>query len=450
MNEDYLTICDNVLMYTTTLNNNVLIKEKKGEKVNYSFFSVNNTGKMILEEITGKMTLEDFIQYFVEMVEIDYEENQKWIREFIFDLKEKGAVKFSKEPSPCEKIKNIGSDDLISPMHATIEVTDKCNLRCKHCYLEAAPEKRKMLSLEKFKAILEELEKNMVVNVEFTGGELFVNPDIFDILRLAYEKFTIIGILTNGTILPDNVLQLLAENKERTVVNISIDSVDSEMHDCFRGVPGAFHKTYSNVKRLIENGISVRIASSIFKENMWQIDKLAQLAVDLGAKMFSFNFVEEFGRGNNLFRDAYQDLNIEEYINYLNNEVIEKYRGIIPIQQGEGILGVRNCGAGVNSIVIDPEGKIRPCVLSPAWCDMGNILDEKFTSIMKKDIYRQLAGILPPYKENGCDKECRYLSYCKGCYLKGFQTCKNTGKVCSWIKTNGLENIFAIYSKEGI
>lgn len=448
MEKNYVTISQDALIYTTTLNNNVLIKEKIGNITNYNFFCINNTGRMILEEITGVLTVEEFIQHFIEMVEIDYEENMGWIKDFLFELEEKGAVKFTKEPCPCKKIKNIGSDDLISPMHATIEVTNKCNLRCKHCYLEASPDKNKMLSLGNFKAMLYELEKNMVVNVEFTGGELFVNPDIYDILELAYQKFTIIGILTNGTILQDNVLRLLTENKERTVVNISIDSIDSVVHDRFRGLSGAFRKTCENVKRMTDNGINVRIASSIFKENMWEIDKLAQLAVDLGAKMFSFNFVEEFGRGSDLFKDAYQDLKVKEYVDYLNEEVIEKYKGIIPIQKGEGLVGTRNCGAGANSIVIDPTGIIRPCVLSPAWCDMGNLLEESFSIIMKKDIYKQLAKILPPHKENGCDKDCRYLSYCKGCYVKGFQTCKNMRKICSWIKANELEKIFAVFNKE--
>ncbi len=450
MKKGFISISENALMYTTTLNNNILIKEEVKGRINYGFFSVNNTGKMILEAITGTMAFKEFVKHFTEIVDIDYEENKGWIEEFLYDLEKKGAVKFTEEPCPCEKIKNIGSDDLISPMHATIEVTNKCNLRCKHCYLEAGPEKNKMMSLEQFKVVLSELEKNMVVNVEFTGGELFVNPDIYDILKLAFQKFTIIGILTNGIILRDDVLDLLVENKDRTFVNISIDSINSETHDQFRGVQGAFNKTYENVKKMTDKGINVRIASSIFNENMWEIDKLAQLAVDLGARMFSFNFVEEFGRGNNIFKDAYQDLKVKEYVDYLNNEVIEKYKGIIPIQKGEGLLGTRNCGAGVNSIVIDPTGKIRPCVLGPSWCDMGNLFEEPFSTIMKRDIYKQLASILPPYETNGCDKDCRYLSYCKGCYLKGFQTCKNTGKICSWIKANKLEKIFAVFNKEEI
>lgn len=444
MKENYITIGENVLMYTTTLNCNVLIKERNGENNNYKFFCVNSTGQMILEEITGQTTVEEFIWNFVRKKEIDYGKNKDWILDFLFDLEEKGAIKFTAYPCPCEKIKNIGSDNLISPMHATIEVTDKCNLKCKHCYLEASPEKFEMLRLEDFQKILSELEKNMVVNVEFTGGELFVNPDAYEILKLAYPKFTIVGILTNGTILREDVLDLLIQNKEKTVVNVSLDSVDGEIHDRFRGMPGAFEKTCKNIRRMTEKGISVRIASSIFKENMWEIDKLAQFALDLGAKMFAFNFVEEFGRGNNIYKEAYQDLKVKEYFEYLNN-VMKKYKDIIPIKNNEGILGTRNCGAGVNSIVIAPTGQIRPCVLAPVWCDMGNLLEDEFANIMKKDIYKQLAGILPPCKENGCDINCRYLSYCKGCYLKGFQTCKSTQNVCSWISSNGLEKIYALY-----
>ena len=444
MGDKYVSINKNVIMYTTILNNNVLVKEINGENVLYKYFVVNDTGKMILESINGERTVEEFVQDFVEMTEINFEENKDWIIDFLMELNRNGAVIFSENPFPCKKIENIGSGDLISPMHATIEVTDKCNLKCGHCYLEASSEKSNMLSLDNFKKILYELESNMVVSIEFTGGELFVNPDIYEILKLAYQKFTIVGILTNGTILKDDILNLLIENKERTVVNVSIDSTNSDIHDRFRGVPGSFGKTCKNVKRMTENGITVRIASSIFKDNMWEIDKLAQLALDLGAKMFSFNFIEDFGRGSTLYKDAYQDIKVQEYIEYLN-AVIKKYENIIPIQQNQGILEKRNCGAGINSIVVDANGNIRSCVLSPAWCDMGNIIEKPLKDIMKKDIYKRLAKVLPPYKENGCDPACRFLSYCKGCYVKGFQTCKNMGKSCSWIKKNNIEDLYNTY-----
>lgn len=449
MDKKYIIINENAIMYSTVLGNNVLVRETQGEKISYKYFGINDTGRLILETINGRQSIDEFIQCFVDTQEIDLDENKEWIIEFLKTLSENGAIVFSDQPCPCEKIKNIGKDDLVSPMHATIEVTDKCNLRCKHCYLEASCEKSNMLSLDNFKKILSELEKNMVVNVEFTGGELFINPDIYEILSLAYQKFTIIGLLTNGTILADNVLELLAENKDRTVVSVSIDSTSCDIHDRFRGVAGSFHRTCENVKRMTERGIKVRIASSIFKENMWEIDKLAELSVNLGAQLFSFNFVEDFGRGIELYKDAYQNLKIQEYLEYLNS-VIKKYADIIPIQNEQKMLSKRNCGAGVNSIVIDATGQIRPCVLSPAWCDMGNLLNEPFENIMKKDIYKKLAKLLPPYKDNGCDPACRYLSYCKGCYIKGFQTCKNTGKCCTWIKQNGLEELYEAYLKGSV
>lgn len=446
MENKYLGLNSNAIMYTTNMNNNIVIKNKEGQ-VAYDFFTVNSTGKMIIEEIRGTLTVQQFVEHFVEMTNIDYEENKNWILEFISTLLSKGAVILSEVPVPCEKIKNIGDSDLISPMHATIEVTDKCNLKCKHCYLSASPNKSRIMTFNDFIKIKDKLTKNMVVNIEFTGGELFVNPDIYEILQVAYEEFAIVGILTNGTILSDNILELLVKNAKKTVINVSIDSIHKEVHDQFRNMNGAFEKTCKNVKRLTDKGLFVRIASSIFKENMWEIDKLAELAIDLGAKAFTFNFVEEFGRGNDIYRDAYSDLKVNEYLEYLNG-VIEKYKNIIPIQQGEGLLGTRNCGAGVNSIVIDPDGDIRPCVLSSKWCCMGNLLSEEFESIMKYSIYKDLAAILPPHKDNGCDANCKYLSYCKGCYIKGFQTCKNEKMKCSWIKENKLERLYKLYSEE--
>ena len=86
---------------------------------------------------------------------------------------------------------------MISPMMATVEVTEKCNLRCKHCYLDASCEKTSIISFDQFKELVDIFKKNHVLNLELTGGELFVNPEAYEILELALKQFAMVAILTN-------------------------------------------------------------------------------------------------------------------------------------------------------------------------------------------------------------------------------------------------------------
>lgn len=442
---NYLKIASNVILYTTKNATNVLIKNNNTNESKYNYFSVNDSGKKIIERIRGSQNIEDFKLRFIEEFSLATEEGE-WIESFIQSLVDKNVVVFQKEPIETKKTMNIGSDKIISPMHATVEVTDRCNLKCKHCYVSATNKNNKMLSYSNFEKIVEDLTNNYVINIELTGGELFVNPEIYEILKLSYEKFEIVGILTNGTILEDRSLQLIKQNKERTIINISIDSVDAKTHDSFRGVEGSYEKTCQTAQKLKEAKVKFRIASSIFEQNMWEVDKLADLSIELGAEMFAFNFVENFGRGQELHGDIQKNINGTEYSTYISNILI-KYRDLITIENLDSLNTHNNCGAGTSSIVIDAEGYIKPCVLSSLWLEMGNLLEDSFSNIMKRDIFEQILNFKSPSKENGCPQECKDYYICRGCFLRGFQANTKRETPCEWILENELEEKLLSYIK---
>ncbi|UXR69510.1 radical SAM protein [Staphylococcus sp. IVB6246] len=77
--------------------------------------------------------------------------------------------------------------------------------------------------------------ENGVLTCEITGGEVFVHSNAKEILEFALKKFKKVGILTNGTLLKKDILELLINYKEKIVIGISLDSINSEKHDNFRG-----------------------------------------------------------------------------------------------------------------------------------------------------------------------------------------------------------------------
>lgn len=445
----YISLNKGVFMYLTKGKYNLMSEVKKEEECYQRFFTVNKTGEQIVKLISGKRTMEEVEKVFCESVGISLEDNRDWIESFLFDLKEKEAVVFTEAPVEQERLKVIGDGTMISPMTATIEVTEKCNLRCKHCYLEASCEKSSMITLEQFQGLVDIFKKNHVLNLELTGGEIFVHPQAYEILKLALKQFATVAILTNGTVLSEKVLELLKTYKDKIVLNISIDSTNPSIHDEFRGMKGAFEATCKNVKRMTEAGLRVRIASSIFRENMWEIDKLAELAISLGANMFVFNFIEDFGRGRLLTKSekVEEELDAEKYVRYVDG-VIEKYQKMIPIARSEDkILGSENCGSAINSIIVGADGNLRPCALFEKTNLFGNIFKEEFGEIFKRDIYQKISRILPPSEENGCPKNCEHFVNCKGCYFKGLSHNQGKEKVCSWIKKNNLYEILNLFER---
>lgn len=447
---NYLAINPNVSMFLTKDAYNIIIeKEDSNKKKIYDYFSVNKTGKLILESINGIEKLNAIIDTFIKNHNL-VEDDRQWITEFIMDMIRKEIILVQKKPSKTPHVLVIfGETNLISPMHVTIEITEKCNLYCDHCYLNASCNKTTSIDYASFESLVKELKENNVLSIELTGGEVFMNKDADAILELAFAEFAQVAVLTNGTILKKSSLEILKRNKDKLVVSISLDSVSEEIHDSFRGFKGAFKSTCRTIKTLSDEGIHVRVASSIFDKNMWEIDKLAELSKRLGAEIFVYNFIEDFGRGIE-FNESNAIASSEKYRKYLN-DTVHKYKDIIPIIESEFFLKASsNCGAGINSFLIGSNGDIRPCAIFPKNKIFGNIFQEEFSDIFSKNIYSQLSKIKPPSAENGCSLDCpKYLS-CLGCYMKGLENNfdKQPNEFCTWIKHNDLEEFMEVY-KEG-
>lgn len=447
---NYLSLSDNITIYLTKGNYNIVCEKLDSNgKSQYDYFSVNKTGKMILESIDGTKTLKEFILMFIKQNLLTADDFD-WIYKFLIEMNSRGVVVFTDAKSDkCKVLRVFGEDTLISPMHVTVEITEKCNLYCAHCYLNASCNRTTAINFEMFRNLVEQFKKNKVMSIEITGGEVFMNRDADRILKYAFDNFARVAVLTNGTILKSTSLEILKTNKDKLAVSISLDSTEEKLHDKFRGAKGAFKSTCRNIKKLSDSGIFVRVASSIFKDNMWEIDKLAELALQLGAKVFAYNFIEDFGRGV-VFSNKNKIDFTEQYSDYLVNTVL-KYKDIIPIIETDEFLKTSsNCGAGTNSILVGADGNLRPCALFPKNTIFGNIFESNMEDIFSSETYQKLSEILPPSSQNGCPESCPKYNQCFGCYMKGLEANLNNDKYsyCPWVKYNELEK-FMNYYKQG-
>lgn len=445
-NAKYVHIADGAYAFNANNVCNLITKDKYN---NFNDFAINDTGKKILSYVDGQTSIKNIVSKFI----MDYNLSQKdesWIIDFIQELVSKNfLIMKANHSNKKNTLKILGSENQVNPLQATIEVTDKCNLRCQHCYLEASCKKSDLLSWKQISTLMDILKKNHVLSIELTGGELFVHPNVSDIIEKACQDFAQVAILTNGTILPSKVLDILVAHKNKIIISVSIDSTDEKIHDKFRGVPGSFKKTCKNVKRMTSQGIKVRISSSIFDENMWEIDKLADLSKELGAIAFVYNFVEDFGRGKD-FNVNHGNIgeNNKEYRDYLN-KIISDYEDIIPIIPSEYFLKIsNNCGALSNSILVGSNGEIRPCAMFPKSSIFGNILYEDIKDILSKDIFKQILNLKPPHVDHGCNEQCPQYIHCLGCYMKGINQNLFKNKYCNWVYHNKIENIIQLLEED--
>ncbi|AKP46488.1 MULTISPECIES: subtilosin maturase AlbA [Bacillus] len=408
----------------------------------FEYLDLNQTAYEICMRMDGTKTIEEILQAQCDKYNENIHDHEGWYYDMIHMLLKKQVIKIM-DQAKYKLIQVSGSNEYPMPLHATFELTHKCNLKCEHCYLESSPQAQGTISLEKFKKVTDMLYKNGVLTCEITGGEVFVHPKANEILAYALNKFKKVAILTNGTLLRKESADLLIKYKHKIIVGISLDSVRPEVHNRFRGKKHAFEQTCKTIKLLSDNGIFVRVAMSVFEDNMWEIREMASLVKELGAKLFTYNWVNDFGRGKNIELPTVNANVYQKFLSY-EKELLEEFKDLIPIIPYER-KRVSNCGAGWRSIVVDPYGNVRPCALFPKTFSLGNILTDSYENIFKSPIVHKLWKLQSPKFSEHCKKGCPFNGYCGGCYLKGLNANKHhRTNTCSWAKNENLEDILQL------
>jgi len=134
-----------------------------------------------------------------------------------------------------------------------------CNLACDHCFISCSPQNDtfKMMTLAQIKPYLQEAISMGVKEFYFTGGEPFLNEEIFDILRETL-KIGPATVLTNGTIITERrareLAKLEAESSYSLEIRVSLDGFTEISNDKLRG-QGSFRLAMKGMQRLIDRGL---------------------------------------------------------------------------------------------------------------------------------------------------------------------------------------------------
>lgn len=184
--------------------------------------------------------------------------------------------------------------DIISaPIRMYYELLRKCNLFCKHCFVDASGIGEYGEPTEFVIQVIDELSDNGVIDLRFTGGEPTLREDLFQILRHAKDKHFSISLNTNGiyknpTQIADNLAELDIEQ-----VTISLDGM-RENHEYMRG-SNTFDRTLEAVALMSERGVRLRFNTVITKRNCSDIPLLVELASRY-AQEINFFYMRPIGR----------------------------------------------------------------------------------------------------------------------------------------------------------
>lgn len=304
------------------------------------------------------------------------------------------------------------------------ELTSRCNERCIHCYIPNGKKNAGYdMSFEKFKYILDQYADMGGICVTLSGGEALMNKDILKMLRYCREKDMQISLLTNLISLKDEQISVLKE-VNLSLVQVSLYSMDAEIHDMITTVKGSFEKTKAAIEKLHAADIPVQISCPVMKANKDGYDKVMQYANSLKMKSQT-----------DYIMMAQADLDTANLANRLSIDETEKvirdiiyndkdYQEITLQQSPYSAIPIAEyadqplCGAGVNDLCVTVNGDIYPCA---GW--QGYVVGNVFKQSLK-DIWEQSPKLteIRRIKKKDFPKclTCEARDYCNMCLVRNY------------------------------
>ena len=166
---------------------------------------------------------------------------------------------------------------LSAPTSVFLELVNKCNLNCRHCF-NGGIRDGKLLTIETWKQIIDQLVDMKVFFVKITGGEPFLYPQLFELLHYLDSKQLNYIIYTNGLKINDNI-DKIKDLKNLLMLRVSLEGT-KEYNDYIRGM-GNFDKVISVLKILDIYGINYSINYTINKDNYIVLPDLEKYIYDI-------------------------------------------------------------------------------------------------------------------------------------------------------------------------
>jgi len=233
------------------------------------------------------------------------------------------------------------------PLRVMFELTYRCNFKCRHCYVPPSYikkyRKRELNTKEVF-SILDQLRGMGCFYLGFTGGELFLRPDIIDILEYSKKCGFEVIIYTNGSLIDKKMTEALSRIRPNKV-DITIPAISEEAFRQVTGISGARGAVFNAVRLLRKKNINLGFKTCVVKANKQEIDYIKRFA----RRLCIFHRVDEYP-------SARLDGSKEPY----------KYSIKAPPLRGQAGYRTKNlfyCGAGSTQAAITPAGELKLCLM---------------------------------------------------------------------------------------
>jgi radical SAM protein with 4Fe4S-binding SPASM domain len=301
-----------------------------------------------------------------------------------------------------------------------MEVTSRCNERCLHCYI---PHEHKTKDIESSLVhnVLDQLKELRTVQVSFSGGELCLHKHIAEMLTHARKNDFMITVLSNGTLLNDEIISVLKETNIN-LIQISLYSMKPEEHDAITRLKGSYRSTIKAIEKLLAEDIPLQISCPVMKLNVDSYKDVLRWAASHKVKAYT-DFImmarTDFTTSN---LDHRLDLNETER---LIGDIIkydDGYQTCLDLEPKsknmERYADQPVCGVGMDNICVTADGSLYPCAGFQGYI-LGNAYDRPLKEIWEQSERLQFLRTINNASFPRCMR-CGAKDYCAMCLVRNF------------------------------
>jgi radical SAM protein with 4Fe4S-binding SPASM domain len=295
-----------------------------------------------------------------------------------------------------------------SAISAMVEVADRCNEACVHCYQVQG--QKGELETEQWKSIFEELAELGVMFLTISGGEPTLRKDFLELVAHARKLRFAVKVYSNALNITREVAQELGRLAVQEV-QISLYSQRAEVHDAVTRVPGSFEKVVAATRALHAAGVRVLLKTPMLKQNSAEFREYADFVASLGA---------DYALDPNLSPREDGDLGPTRFaagkaeLFAVRRDARFASAKKMPLREP----GRKDpCGACKSNVHIEPNGELRPCT---QWAiPTGNSLQglrEAWENDPTAAAIRSLG-----WNDLPACRVCDLREYCQRCFAKSEQ-----------------------------
>jgi SynChlorMet cassette radical SAM/SPASM protein ScmE len=325
-----------------------------------------------------------------------------------------------------------------TPKRIDIAITNRCNLRCRYCYhFESSGDVEGDLPAAEWLQFFEELNRCAVTEVTLAGGEPFMREDLKEIIDGIVQNRMRFAILSNGTLIDEDMAAFLVSTKRCNYVQISIDGSIPTTHDAMRG-KGSFAKAMEGLITLRRHGVHTAVRVTIHRKNVHDLEGVAKLLLEeIGLSSFGTNSAGAMG----LCRKNAEMVQLTTEERTIAMETLlrlsKKYSGRIsamagPLAEARGWLEMEvarlekresmpnrgyltGCGCYWQHLAVRADGVITPCAML-SHIELGRINRDQLAELWQEhsdlNDLRERSGI--PLAQFSFCEGCPYMNYCTG------------------------------------